>query len=121
MQDCDRAIHAKLLLHFFVELGLSFQPLQESFDQFEFLATNSWMKILWEKLPKFGMKVVVADFNADYPCEGDPFIMQVLIQSGYSKEMLLWLNRVQVSLQLLFMSDILTASGNKISPEILSC
>jgi hypothetical protein len=34
--------------------------------------------------------------------------------------MLIRLNRVRVALQLLFMSDILTASGNKINPEILS-
>jgi hypothetical protein len=31
------------------------------------------------------------------------------------------LNRVRVSMQLLFMSDVLTASGNKISLEVLSC
>jgi hypothetical protein len=46
--------------------------------------------------------------------------MQALIQAGYTNKALGQLNRVQVSLQLLFMSDILTASGNKISTEILS-
>ncbi len=66
------------------------------------------------------MKVVVADFKADSPWEGDQFIMQVLINLGYPKEMLLWLNWVQVALQLLFMLDILKASGNKINHEILS-
>ncbi len=46
--------------------------------------------------------------------------MQVLIRSGFSNEMLLRLNQVRVCQQLLFMSDILTASGNKINPEVLS-
>jgi hypothetical protein len=68
----------------------------------------------------FGINVVVADFTTEFPCKGDQFIMQVLIASGYTKEMLIRLNPVRVALQFLFMSDILTASGNKINPEILS-
>jgi hypothetical protein len=104
----------------FVKLGLMFQPLQESHDCFNFLATHSWMKMLWEKLSKFDMKVVVVDFKMVYPCEDNWFIMQVLIKLGYPKEMLLRLNRVQVSLQLLFMPDILSVSGNKITNKILS-
>ncbi len=47
--------------------------------------------------------------------------MQVLRKAGCAGKMLKCLKRVQVSLQLLFMSDILTASGNKVSNEILSC
>ncbi len=104
----------------FVKLDLLFQPLQESHDCFNFLATQSWTKILWKKLSKFDMKVVVVDFKMVYPCEGNWFIMQVLIKLGYPKEMLLRLNRVQVSLQLLFISDILSVSGNKINHKILS-
>ena len=39
----------------YVKLGLSFQPLQESFQQYGYLATHSWMKKLWEKLSMFGL------------------------------------------------------------------
>jgi hypothetical protein len=46
--------------------------------------------------------------------------MQVLARKGYDSDVLLWLNRVWIPLQLLFMSDILTASGNTINTEILS-
>jgi hypothetical protein len=42
------------------------------------------------------------------------------MEAGYAGETLKHLNRMQVSLQLLFMSDILTVSGNKVSKEILS-
>ena len=66
------------------------------------------------------MRVVVAGLPTKYPCKGNQFIMQVLARSGYPQEMLLWLNHVWVALQLLFMLDILTASCNKINPEILS-
>ena len=53
----------------FVELGLSFQPLQESYKRFGFMVTHSWFKMLWEKLSKFGMKVVVADQAIAFPQE----------------------------------------------------
>jgi hypothetical protein len=63
--------------------------------------------------------VIVADFHLKYPREGDRFIMQVLIKLGYSREKLRILNQVRVSQQLLFLSDILTASGLKINPEVM--
>ncbi len=46
--------------------------------------------------------------------ENNQFIMQVLISKGYSGETQRRLNRVRVSQQVLVMSDILTALGNKI-------
>jgi hypothetical protein len=101
----------------FLKLGLSFHPLQESYDQFERLATHSWMKMLWEKISKFNVRAVVANLNSTFPHNGNQFIMQVLIQSGYSNEVLHRLNRVRVGRQLLFMSEVLTASGN---PEVLT-
>ncbi len=76
--------------------------------------------MLWEKLSMFNMHVIVADQPKEFPREGYQFIMQVLINAGYTNKALGRLNRVRVSLQLLFMLDILTASGNKISIEILS-
>ncbi len=102
-----------------VELGLLFDPLQESYSQFEHLATHSWMKMLWEKLSRFNVKAVVTDVNRSLPREGDQFIMLVLIGSGYSDKTLHCLNQVRVRQQLLFMSVVLTASGNKINPEVL--
>jgi hypothetical protein len=78
--------------------------------------------MLWRKLSMFNMHVIVADQPMGFPKEGDQFIMQVLIKTGYTSEALSHLNRVQVSLQLLFMSDILTMlSGNKVCTDILSC
>ena len=66
------------------------------------------------------MKAVVANLSSTFPRNGNQFIMQVLIQSGYSNKVLHHLNRVRVSQQLLFMSDVLTALGNKINPEVLT-
>jgi hypothetical protein len=105
----------------YVEIGLSFHPLQEQYVKYGYLVTQSWMKMLWEKLSMFDMHVDVADQTQEFPQEGDQFIMQVLIRAGYTCKALSRLNRVWVSLQLLFMSDILTASGNKVCADILLC
>ncbi len=70
--------------------------------------------MLWEKLSTFNSKLIVADTNQQYPQVNNQFIMQVLIKSSYSGDILKRLNCVHVLQQLLFMSDILTATGSKI-------
>jgi hypothetical protein len=51
----------------FVKVGLLFQPLQEPYECFGYLVTHSWMKILWEKLSTFNVKLIFADTNERYP------------------------------------------------------
>jgi hypothetical protein len=46
---------------FYLEHGLLFQPLQESYRKYGHLVTNLWMKMLWEKLSMFNVHSVVAD------------------------------------------------------------
>jgi hypothetical protein len=104
-----------------VKLEMSFQPLQVNYKKYSYLVTHTWMKMLWEKLSMFKMTVIMPERLRKFPKEGDQFIMQVLLRAGYGTEELWRLNRVRVSMQLLFMSDVLTASGNKISSEVLSC
>ncbi len=58
-----RSSYSFLLL----ELGVLFQPLQNSYQQFSFLATHTWMKMLWEKLDKFGDIVQTADSSFQFP------------------------------------------------------
>jgi hypothetical protein len=105
---------------FYLELGLLFQPLQESYQKYGHLVTHLWMKMLWEKPSMFIVHTVVTDIPLQYSREGDQFIMQVLAKAGYMGEVLWRLKRVRVSLQLLFLSDVLTTSGNKVSIDILS-
>jgi hypothetical protein len=72
----------------FVELGVSFQPLQESYEKYGYLVTHSWMKMLWEKLSMFNMQVIITNQPKEYPREGNQFIMQVLIQARYTNKAL---------------------------------
>ncbi len=55
-----------------------------------------------------------------FPWEGGLFLMQMLIKAGYRGDALWQLNRVQISLQVLFLLYVLTASGGKVSLDILS-
>jgi hypothetical protein len=103
---------------FLVELVISFQPLQE-YSKYGFLSTHSWMKMLWEKISMFGVEIIVADLAMEYPWERDRLVMQLLHEMGYPREILQRLNRMCICLQVLFLSNILTASGNKINPEVL--
>ena len=110
-----RAIHSLILL----ELGISSQPLQEPYAKYSFLWTHSWMKMLWEKISMFGVKMVIPDVETEFPQEGNRFFMQVFFEQGYFPESLLRLNRVRIYWQALFLSDILMASGKKINKEII--
>jgi hypothetical protein len=103
----------------YIKLDLSFQPLQESYQKYGHLVTHSWMKMLREKLSMFDLHTVIADLPLQFLRVGNQFIMQVLIKTGFTGEALHRRNRVCVSLQLLFMLDVLTASGRKISTCIL--
>lgn len=60
---------------FYVKLGLSFRPIQESYVKFGHLATHSWMKMLWEKLSLFDMEAVFTDVSPHYLQDGNQFII----------------------------------------------
>jgi hypothetical protein len=97
-----------------LELGVTFQPLQASYKKFSFLATHSWMKMLWEKADRFGVTIETAKGPLSFPGDGDRFLMLVLMERGYSRETMRWLNRVRIHLQVLFLLDVLTALGCRI-------
>jgi hypothetical protein len=50
-----------------LELGVSFQPLQALYSRFSFLAMHSWMKMLWEKVDKFGVTIMTARGPLPFP------------------------------------------------------
>ena len=104
----------------YLKLGLSFHPMKESYVKYNHLVTHSWMKMLWEKLSLFEVHVEFADIPPCFPRDGDHFLMKILSRAGYSGEALRCLNKVRVSQQVLFLSDVLTASRGKNGPEVLS-
>jgi hypothetical protein len=102
-----------------LELGVSFQPLQASYSRFSFLATYSWIKMLWEKAYKFGVVIKTARVPLAFPRRGDKFLMLILMERRHSRERIRRLNRVRIHLQVIFLLDVLTASGNRIDTNTL--
>ncbi len=80
---------------------------------------HSWMKMLWEKAYKFGVVIKTARNPLAFPRQGDKFLMLVLMERGHSRETIRRLNRVRIHLQVIFLSDILTTSGNRIDTNTL--
>jgi hypothetical protein len=67
---CDTATGCFMRISYsllYLELGLLFQPIQESYQKYGHLATHSWVKMLWEKNSLFKIHVVFADFPLQLP------------------------------------------------------
>ena len=54
-----------------MELGLSLQPLQESFAAYGKWITNTWIKTVWEKVSKFNITIEIAPLPINPPRAGD--------------------------------------------------
>jgi hypothetical protein len=65
------------------ELGMSSQPLGESFLKYRKWVTHSWLRSLWEKVDKFVVTVEIAPIPIDPPRMGDRGFMQAVIKEKY--------------------------------------
>ncbi len=75
--------------------------------------------MLWEKVDKFGVTIKTARGPLAFPLHEDKFLMLVLMERGYSREIIRRLNRVRIHMQVLFLLDVLTVSGNRINTMAL--
>ncbi len=70
------------------------------------------------KLDKFGIVVQTANSSFQFPWQEDRFLMLVFMDWGHSQEALRQLNRVQLQLQIIFLSNVLTTSSLRIDPSV---
>ena len=83
-------------------MGISSQPLQESYKRYGPWITDGWFKSLWEKLYRFGITVEVCNIPLLQPRKRDKWMMMELKRKGHSTEDLRRLNRIRVHQQVLF-------------------
>jgi hypothetical protein len=102
-----------------VELGLPGQPFQESYEQHESWVTLSWLKSLWEKCAKFKIHVVFNGISIEALREGNPWLMELIRQAGFSKVELERINWARLHQQVLFLSCVLGASGKTLNKQYL--
>ncbi len=102
-----------------VDLGLLFQPFQVSYKHYGEWVTMCWLKRVWEKIDRYGFVLTVHNLLLSFPQEGDDWLMARFIAAGYEGEELLTLNKVRKHQQVLFLSDILGASGGSLDKRYL--
>ena len=96
-----------------LELGVSRCPLEYDYDVWGALATNSWVKALWERIHRFKIRIEI-DYKAlRLPRERDECIMERFVRERVSRKELVGINRVRKHQQALFLSDIISANGHK--------
>ena len=97
---------------FLAEVGISVQPLQESYEQYETWITSTWIKLVWEKVTKFNITVEIAPPPVSPPREGGQWFMQAAVDAGIiNPDKLRILNRFCCHQQVLYVSDVLDAGG----------
>ena len=134
--ECLVAQCNKLLMHFgchtsiglkmqisleflLAELGISFQPFQQSYKKFESWVTHSWYKSLWEKVDMFKIRIEINNVPLQFARQRDDWLMMRFLREGYGNDELRRLNRVRVHQQVLFLSDVLCPQGKYLDPRYL--
>ncbi len=103
------------------ELGVSSHPLAESFLKYGKWVTHSWLRSLWEKVDKFDIIVEIAPIPIDPPRAGDRWIMQAMIEAGFTRSgELEIINRFQCHQQVVHVSDILNMGGRCLDKKYLT-
>ena len=120
---CDSNLGLEMIVSIemlIVELGVSVQPFQESFNKYKDWVTWSCIVSLCEKCDMFNVVIHLNDNFFRMPREGDKWIMQLFTRVGFNKEDLLRLNRVCVHQQVLFLYSVLGASGKSLDKKYMT-
>jgi hypothetical protein len=102
-----------------LELGVSFQPFQEQYEQYKQRDTWSWMTSLWEKCSLYGVVIEILDTPLSFPRERDGWLMLLLAGLGFTASEFEILNRVRIYQQVIFLSCILNAKGTDLDEKYL--
>ena len=101
-----------------LSLGVSSMFMNLPYDKYAFLTTETWNTNLWEYLSRNELSI---DLQQTIPIpkqrEGDQFIMDILCNQ-FQQDDLIKINKIRISLQLLFLSDMVDVRGRHILPDI---
>jgi hypothetical protein len=97
---------------FIIELGISMQPFQESFSQYNPWVTPKWITSIWEKADRFHIEITLAPLDIKPPRTGDKWFMRALIEAGFTDE-------EELRMQVLYLLDILEANEKTLNKRYL--
>ncbi len=119
---CQSSLGLKMQLSMellIIKLGMSSQPFQVSHKMHGHLVTHSWLRSLWEKTWMFGIRVEVNNVPIKFSREGDRWLMAEFVEMGFNASYLKRLNRVRLFQKVVFVSDVLAASGTSLDKKYL--
>ncbi|HSN22990.1 MAG TPA: hypothetical protein VLS45_02270, partial [Methylomicrobium sp.] len=119
---CSSSNGSKLRISFrylVVELGRTVQPFLLSYKTHSPSVTRSWLVSLWEKSEIYEVKIVIDDSGIELPRERDRWLMEEFDRMGWNKSDQVRLNRVRCHQQVLFLSEVLSASGCSLDDRYL--
>jgi hypothetical protein len=101
------------------ELGVSLQPLAQSYPLYHDRVTSCWLKSFGEKAHLFEIRVKLAPLPLQFPWECDRWLMEYFGTLGFNQDKLTHLSRFKSHQQVLFFSDILDASQKAIDQQYM--
>ena len=119
---CPSTIGEKLKISYnqlVIELGLSDQPFQESFASYKEHVTWCWLASIWEKCDTYGVQISMNDIPIELTRERDKWLMWEFVRVGYKGAELRRLNRVRLYQMVIFLSDVIGASGRSLDERYL--
>ena len=102
-----------------LELGVTGCPFTYDYSIWKDLATDSWIKSLWERIQHFHIDLQIDYKVLPMPRTNDECIMERCVDDGVRGAELASINRVRKYQESLFLSDIVTADGRKLEQEYL--
>jgi hypothetical protein len=102
-----------------LEIGCTGNPLEEDYDRYHWLATDSWVKCFWERLHFYRFRIHLEYAQLPLPCRNDTTLVGMFWQAGYRTQQLQALNRCRLAHQLIFLSDMALACGQYIDLLLL--
>jgi hypothetical protein len=109
-------LRASMELHT-IEIGLPGQLLHQDYKKFGKLATNSWLKHLWEFCDDSNLQLTSTTPQLHLARDHDEFLMTAFASHGYRDSQLTLLNLCRLSCHALRLSDISTGDGRRILPK----
>ena len=105
---------------FILKAGLLEQPFHLDYARFHYLATDCWIKSIWEKVSRFGFQLSLGNVVCHPPRRGDGWLMGLFCTLWFTTTELTRLNRARIHQQVLFVSDVMDAGGREIDNKYLS-
>ena len=102
-----------------LEIGVDRCPFEMDFTVWGPLATDTWVKALWEKIDHYGLILDMDYPTIPLPRENDALIMQKMVDLGIRGAELKRINRVRITQEALFLSDITTPNGRSLEEQLL--